>query len=77
MSEQITAWFRRVAALNDAELDKELSLINKNSLNAFARPISRIDWLPSLSLFNDFIEMRAKRSYFGNYELIKSVVDIY
>ena len=41
MSEQITAWIRRVAALNDAELDEELSLINKNSLNAFARAISR------------------------------------
>ncbi|KAK5673310.1 hypothetical protein QVD99_000760 [Batrachochytrium dendrobatidis] len=41
MSEQITAWIRRVAALNDADLDEELNLINKNSLNAFARAISR------------------------------------
>jgi hypothetical protein len=41
MSEQIAAWIRRVAALNDAELEEELRLINKNSLNAFARAISR------------------------------------
>jgi hypothetical protein len=42
MSEQLTAWIRRVAALNDVDLEEELSLINKNSLNAFARALSRI-----------------------------------
>jgi hypothetical protein len=41
MSEQIAAWIRRVAALNDAELEEESRLINKNSLNAFTRAISR------------------------------------
>ena len=42
MSEQLTAWIRRVAALNDVDLEEELSLINKNSLKAFARALSRI-----------------------------------
>ncbi|KAK5672365.1 hypothetical protein QVD99_001131 [Batrachochytrium dendrobatidis] len=42
MPEQIAAWIRRVAALNDDDLDDELRLINKNSLNAFARAIGRI-----------------------------------
>lgn len=42
MSEQLTAWIRRVAALNDSDLEEELKLVNKNSLNAFARAISRI-----------------------------------
>ena len=37
MSEQLIAWIRRVAALNDADLEEELKLINKNSLNAFGR----------------------------------------
>ncbi|KAH6578215.1 hypothetical protein BASA62_000393 [Batrachochytrium salamandrivorans] len=39
---QITAWIRRVAALDDADLEQELQLIDKNSLNAFARATSRI-----------------------------------
>ena len=42
MSEQLTAWIRRVAALNDSDLEEELKLVNKNSLNAFARAIGRI-----------------------------------
>ena len=42
MSEQLTAWIRRAAALNDLDLEEELKLINKNSLNAFARAIGRI-----------------------------------
>ncbi|KAJ8329961.1 hypothetical protein O5D80_001892 [Batrachochytrium dendrobatidis] len=37
----ITSWIRRVAAFNDADLEEELRLINKNSFNAFARAISR------------------------------------
>ncbi|KAK5670066.1 hypothetical protein QVD99_003389 [Batrachochytrium dendrobatidis] len=40
MPEQIAAWIRRVATLNDDDLDDELKLINKNSLNVFARVIS-------------------------------------
>ena len=39
MSEQLTAWIRRVAALNDSDLEEELKLVNKNSLNAFARAL--------------------------------------
>ncbi|KAK5667233.1 hypothetical protein QVD99_006440 [Batrachochytrium dendrobatidis] len=39
--QQITAWIRRVAAFNDADLSEELRLINKNSFNAFTRAISR------------------------------------
>ena len=42
MPEQLTAWIRRVAALNDSDLEEELKLVNKNSLNAFARAIGRI-----------------------------------
>jgi hypothetical protein len=42
MSEQLTAWIRRAAALNDLDLEEELKLVNKNSLNAFARAIGRI-----------------------------------
>ena len=42
MSEQLTAWIRRVATLNDSDLEEELKLVNKNSLNAFARAIGRI-----------------------------------
>ncbi len=42
MSEQLTAWIRRVAALNDSDLEEELKLVNKNSLSAFARAIGRI-----------------------------------
>jgi hypothetical protein len=42
MSEQLTAWIRRVAALNDSDLEEDLKLVNKNSLNAFARAIGRI-----------------------------------
>jgi hypothetical protein len=42
MSEQLTTWIRRVAALNDVDLEEELKLVNKNSLNAFARALSLI-----------------------------------
>ena len=42
MSEQLTAWIRRVAALNDADLEEELKLVNKNALDALARAIGRI-----------------------------------
>jgi hypothetical protein len=42
MSEQLIAWIRRVAALNDLDLEEELKLVNKNSLNAFARANGRI-----------------------------------
>ncbi|OAJ42325.1 hypothetical protein BDEG_25790 [Batrachochytrium dendrobatidis JEL423] len=42
MSEQLITWIRRVAALNDLDLEEELKLINKNSLNVFARVISHI-----------------------------------
>ncbi|KAJ8326281.1 hypothetical protein O5D80_005043 [Batrachochytrium dendrobatidis] len=42
MPEQLITWTRRVAALNDSDLEEELNLINKNSLNAFARAIGRI-----------------------------------
>ena len=42
MSEQLIAWIRRVAALNDSDLEEELKLVNKNSLYAFARAIGRI-----------------------------------
>lgn len=38
----LASWIRRVAALNDADLEEELHLINKNLLNAFARAIGRI-----------------------------------
>ncbi|OAJ42904.1 hypothetical protein BDEG_26296 [Batrachochytrium dendrobatidis JEL423] len=41
MSDHLVAWIRRVATLNDTALEEELNLINKNSLNAFARAISR------------------------------------
>ena len=37
MSEQLAAWIGRVAALNDSDLEEELKVVNKNSLNAFAR----------------------------------------
>jgi hypothetical protein len=40
MSERLQP--RRVAALNDGDLEEDLRLINKNSLNAFARAIGRI-----------------------------------
>ncbi|OAJ40915.1 hypothetical protein BDEG_24598 [Batrachochytrium dendrobatidis JEL423] len=40
MSEQLITWIRRVATLNDSDLEEELNLINKNSLNVFARVIS-------------------------------------
>ncbi|OAJ45176.1 hypothetical protein BDEG_28337 [Batrachochytrium dendrobatidis JEL423] len=39
---KLITWIRRVAALNDLDLDDELKLINKNSLNVFARVISHI-----------------------------------
>ena len=42
MPEQLTAWIKRVAALNDSDLEEELKWVNKNSLNAFARAIGRI-----------------------------------
>lgn len=41
MSEQLIAWIRRFAALNDDYLEDELKLINNNSLNAFTRRIRR------------------------------------
>jgi hypothetical protein len=41
MSEQLTAWIRRIAALNDSDLEEELKWVNKNSLNAFARATGR------------------------------------
>ena len=41
MSEHLVAWIRQVAALSDTALEEELKLINKNSLNAFARAIGR------------------------------------
>ncbi|KAH6563679.1 hypothetical protein BASA50_002712 [Batrachochytrium salamandrivorans] len=42
MLHQLTDWIIRVAALNDSDLEEELKLINKNSLNAFTRALSRI-----------------------------------
>ena len=42
ISEEITAWIRRVASLNDADMEEEFKLIKKNSVNAFARAIGRI-----------------------------------
>jgi hypothetical protein len=56
MSEQLTAWIRSAAALNDSDLKKELKLVNKNSLNAFARGIGRIR-RPEL----DFIHTQMER----------------
>ncbi|KAJ1341160.1 hypothetical protein BSLG_004226 [Batrachochytrium salamandrivorans] len=42
MSVESKDWIIRVAALNDSDLEEELKLINKNSLNAFTRALSRI-----------------------------------
>ena len=42
MSVQLKAWIRQVATLSDIALDEELKLINKNSINAFARAVGRI-----------------------------------
>jgi hypothetical protein len=42
MFEQLIAWIRRVATLSDTALEEELKLINKSSINAFARAIGRI-----------------------------------
>ena len=42
MSEEITAWIRRVAILNDTDMEEKFKSINKNSVNAFARAIGRI-----------------------------------
>ncbi|KAJ8326746.1 hypothetical protein QVD99_005468 [Batrachochytrium dendrobatidis] len=42
MSVQLIAWIRQVATLNDTALEQELKLINKNSINAFARAVGRI-----------------------------------
>ena len=42
MSEQLIAWIRQVATLSDTDLEEELKLINKNSINAFGRAIWRI-----------------------------------
>jgi hypothetical protein len=42
MSEQLIAWIRQVGTLSDTALEEELKLINKNSINAFARAIGRI-----------------------------------
>jgi len=42
MYEQLIAWIRRVAALNDLDLEEELKLVNNNSVNSFARAIGRI-----------------------------------
>ena len=60
MSEQLTVWIRRVAALNDSDLEEELKLVNKNSLNAFARAIgrSRRPELDSHTLRNGRLYMR-------------------
>ncbi len=37
MSKQVTAWIRRVATLNDADMEEEFKWINKNPVNAFAK----------------------------------------
>jgi hypothetical protein len=42
MSVQLKAWIRQVATLSDTALEEELKLINKNSVNAFARAVGRI-----------------------------------
>jgi hypothetical protein len=42
MSVQLKAWIRQVATLSDTALEEELKLINKNSINAFARAVGRI-----------------------------------
>ena len=42
MSVQLKAWIRQVGTLSDTALEEELKLINKNSVNAFARAIGRI-----------------------------------
>ena len=42
MSEHLVAWIRKVATLSDTALEEELKLINKNSINAFARAVGRI-----------------------------------
>ena len=42
MSEHLVAWIRQVASLSDTDLEEELKLINKNSINAFARAIGKI-----------------------------------
>jgi hypothetical protein len=34
-------WIRRVATLCDTALEEELKLINKNTINAFARDVGR------------------------------------
>ena len=41
---QLKAWIRvrQAATLSDTALDEELKLINKNSINAFARAVGRI-----------------------------------
>ena len=42
MSVQLKAWIRQAATLSDTALEEELKLINKNSINAFARAIGKI-----------------------------------
>ena len=42
MSEHLVVWRRQVATLSDTALEEELRLINKNSINAFARAIGKI-----------------------------------
>jgi hypothetical protein len=42
MSEHVVAWIRLVATLSDTALEEEIELINKNSINAFARAIGKI-----------------------------------
>ena len=41
MSVQLKTWIRQVATLSDTALEEELKLINKNSVNAFARAVGR------------------------------------
>jgi hypothetical protein len=42
MSVQLIAWIRQAATFSDTALEEELKLINKNSINAFARAIGKI-----------------------------------
>lgn len=42
MTDQVFAWIKRVALLNDESLKEEINLIHQSSLKAFARALSKI-----------------------------------
>lgn len=42
MADQVIAWIRNVATLNDLDLNDEVNLIHQSSVNAFARAIGKV-----------------------------------